>query len=76
MIPEKKLAQINQALQEDKYDSSATGFGLYSVNHRIRLVFGEAYGLTAISSEDITKMLIRIPLEWEWTKDVEDRNRR
>ncbi|SDF52902.1 two-component system, sensor histidine kinase YesM [Fontibacillus panacisegetis] len=76
MIPEQKLTQINQALVEDNYDSSATGFGLYSVNHRIRLAFGAAYGLTVSSSGGITKMMIRIPLEWERDEDVEDRNRR
>ncbi|MNI81616.1 Sensor histidine kinase YehU [compost metagenome] len=76
MIPEQKLTQINQALVEDNYDSSATGFGLYSVNHRIRLAFGAAYGLTVSSSGGITKMIIRIPLEWERDEDVEDRNRR
>ncbi|MBA9084957.1 two-component system sensor histidine kinase YesM [Fontibacillus solani] len=76
MIPEQKLTQINQVLVEDNYDSSATGFGLYSVNHRIRLAFGAAYGLTVSSSGGITKMMIRIPLEWERDEDVEDCNRR
>ncbi|WP_229106921.1 histidine kinase [Paenibacillus sp. 1001270B_150601_E10] len=75
MIPADKLEQINQALIEDKYDSSATGFGLYSVNHRIRLAYGEAYGLSVSSSDGITRMIIAIPLEGEWNGDVEDRNR-
>lgn len=76
MIPAAKLEQINRALQEDKYDSSATGFGLYSVNHRIRLAFGEDYGLTVCSGDEVTKMIVKIPLEWEWKEDVEDHRRR
>lgn len=75
LIPAEKLDRINRALQEDKYDSSATGFGLYSVNHRIRLAFGEAYGLTVCSEKGVTKMIVKVPLEGEWNEDVENHHR-
>lgn len=76
MIPEEKLEQMNQALLDDKYDRSATGFGLYSVNHRIRLAYGVPYGLAVKSEDGITVMVIRIPLDGEWNEDVEDCHRR
>lgn len=65
MIPAEKLARINQALRMDVYDSSATGFGLYSVNHRIRLAHGERYGLEVSSLDQVTRMILHIPFEEE-----------
>jgi len=72
MIPQEKLELMNQALLEDRYDRYATGFGLYSVNHRIRLAYGAPYGLAVKSEDGMTVMVIQIPLEGEWNEDVED----
>ncbi len=62
-IPPDKLTRINQALREDLHDSKAAGFGLYSVNHRIRLLCGKSYGLTIRSSEALTSMTIQLPCQ-------------
>jgi two-component system sensor histidine kinase YesM len=64
-IPQTKVDQINQALLEDKQNSTATGFGLYSVNHRIRLACGLNYGLQVACRDGLTTMKIILPLEWE-----------
>lgn len=64
-IPQTKVDQINQALLEDQQNNNATGFGLYSVNHRIRLACGQRYGLQVSSNNAITTMKIILPLEWE-----------
>lgn len=61
-IPPDKLTRINQILAEDRQDGAVTGFGLYSVNHRIRMLHGDGYGLTISSSEEQTTMMIHLPL--------------
>ncbi|GIO41508.1 sensor histidine kinase [Paenibacillus apis] len=60
-IPSDKLVRINQMLTEDKQDGAVAGFGLYSVNHRIRMLYGKGYGLKISSSEEMTTMTIRLP---------------
>ncbi len=55
-ISEEKLADIL------KEESAGGGIGLKNVHERIILSFGEAYGLTIASEEDVgTKVEIRIP---------------
>ena len=50
-IPPKKVEELNRLLTNDKYlpgsegDSSGTGIGVKNVNSRIKLYFGEQYGL-------------------------------
>jgi len=50
-IPAKKLEELNRSLTNDKYqagiegDRSGTGIGVINVNSRIKLYFGEQYGL-------------------------------
>lgn len=61
-IPPDKLARINEMLAEDRQDGAVTGFGLYSVNHRIRMLHGDGYGLIISSSEEQTTMTIHLPL--------------
>lgn len=60
-IPSDKLVRINQMLMEDRQDGAVTGFGLYSVNHRIRMLYGKGNGLKISSSEEMTTMTIRLP---------------
>lgn len=43
-IPEEKMALLNSKLQNGEVDSE-TGYGIYNVNNRIRLYYGEEYGL-------------------------------
>lgn len=50
-IPSKKLEELNKALYNQKFqtgtdgDHSGTGIGVMNVNSRIKLYFGEQYGL-------------------------------
>lgn len=50
-MPPKKVEELNRSLTNDKYlpgnegDKSGTGIGVKNVNSRIKLYFGEQYGL-------------------------------
>ena len=61
-------AAIHRALTEQPQDNHASmnGIGVSNVNERLRLVYGEGYGLT-IQSEPgkYTRMTVRIPKEEE-----------
>ena len=49
-------------LYEQESAEQARGFGLYNVDQRIRLYFGERYGIEIESEEGIgTKLIVRIP---------------
>lgn len=49
-------------LSEQESTDQPRGFGLYNVNQRIRLYFGERYGIEIESEEGIgTKLTVRIP---------------
>ena len=53
-----KLQEIQSALKNNE----RIGFGMITVHERLRLLFGEPYGLTVDSSpEDGTKISVRIP---------------
>lgn len=57
-ISAERLAQIQNALQTGQ----RIGFGLSTVHERIRLLFGEGYGLSFSSQENVgTTVTIRIP---------------
>ncbi|WP_127587152.1 cache domain-containing sensor histidine kinase [Paenibacillus koleovorans] len=49
-IPEKLLTEIEQ--QENRSDAKFSGIGIRNVNDRIRMHFGEQYGITLKNSED------------------------
>ncbi|AOY77033.1 sensor histidine kinase [Clostridium formicaceticum] len=55
------LKEINHALKLDKQIEAFKGYGLYSVNHRIKLEHGEKYGLELQSQKGWTTAAIRIP---------------
>lgn len=62
-IPDDKLKTINQALEEGKTDHSG-GYGIYNVNERLRLFYGEEYGLSYESEEgQWTKAVLMLPLD-------------
>ena len=60
MTPE-RLNDVKLALEAEKLEESAV-YGLYNVNQRIKLNFGEEYGLDLESTyEEGTKVVIRLP---------------
>lgn len=61
-IPKEELDILNQGLKTGKI-SRDSGYGIYNVNERIRLSYGEAYGLTLESSEGQgTTALLTVPV--------------
>lgn len=66
-IAEDKLLEISQKLLEENSDNTdenmCDGFGLYNVNDRLKLYFGNDYGLSLESIyEQGTKVTIKIPI--------------
>ena len=60
-IPPEKLELMNETLERGETDSKA-GYGIYNVNERIRLFYGEGYGLRYESSHGRwTRAILRIP---------------
>ncbi|MCC5909379.1 MAG: histidine kinase [Clostridiaceae bacterium] len=55
------LEEINDALKTDSKTEILKGYGLYSVNHRIKLEHGEEYGLELQSKSGWTTATITIP---------------
>ena len=66
IIPQDKLVELN-ALNMDEYDvrqerASGYGIGIKNVQQRIRLYYGEEYGISIASSEETgTEVDIKIP---------------
>ncbi|MEH7304617.1 sensor histidine kinase [Neobacillus drentensis] len=61
-IDSEKLSVIKEELQSKRGNSPTIGIGLRSVHERIKLHFGEAYGLSIESDAGAgTKTLVRIP---------------
>ncbi len=64
-IPEDKLKVLNDALKKGETDRSE-GYGIYNVNERLRLFFGEDYGLQFESvTGQWTKAIVTFP-ERNW----------
>lgn len=62
-IPEEKLLAVNEGLKRGETGSS-DGYGIYNVNERIRLFYGENYGLSYESSfGQWTRATLKIPLK-------------
>ncbi|MDO5403691.1 MAG: histidine kinase [Eubacteriales bacterium] len=60
-IEPEKLAVLNDKLLQGEVDSS-TGYGIYNVNERVRLSYGEGYGLSLESEQNVyTKAVLKIP---------------
>lgn len=64
-IPPEKLESI--LVEEDKgKKDTMNGIGLFNVNRRLKLVYGEAYGLMIHSKvREYTKVKITVPLEYK-----------
>lgn len=69
-IPPPRLEAIRETLKNEVWREGQIGFGLYSVNHRLKLAYGESYGLSVSSGQGLTSMRLHLPLE-EMNKDVE-----
>lgn len=69
-IPKPRLEAIRETLKHEMWQEGQIGFGLYSVNHRLKLAYGEPYGLSIYSEQGMTSMLLHLPLE-EMNEDVE-----
>lgn len=64
-IEKEKLAQLNAHLQNGRMDSES-GYGIYNVNERLRLYYGEGYGLRLESEWGIgTQAIVRLPVNRE-----------
>lgn len=62
-ISKKQLEVLNDGLSQGIVDSS-TGYGIYNVNERLKLYYGDAYGLTLESKiSEWTKSTIVIPVQ-------------
>lgn len=67
-IPEEKLMLINQGLT-DGANCTDEGYGIYNVNERIKLYYGDKFGLNYKSREgEFTKAILTIPYDY---KEVE-----
>ncbi|MBT2654602.1 sensor histidine kinase [Bacillus sp. ISL-18] len=61
-IDNERLIGIKEELEKKRSDSPTIGIGLRSVHERIKLHFGEIYGLSIESESGVgTKTLVRIP---------------
>jgi two-component system sensor histidine kinase YesM len=60
-ISEEKLREINEYLNNSRIEDK-NGLGIKNVNERIKLFYGEKYGISIISEEKyFTKILIKLP---------------
>lgn len=60
-IPKEKLDDINRRIRECDYSSKS--IGMLNVHERIKIKYGEPYGLTVTSEENTgTNMILRFPL--------------
>ena len=61
-IPKEKLDIINENLKMGRIDHGE-GYGIYNVNERLRLFYGESYGLRYESEEGKwTKGILTLPI--------------
>ncbi|MGI6152781.1 MAG: sensor histidine kinase [Christensenellaceae bacterium] len=69
-IPEQKLIQLNRLLSEGKFPqevgSNEMGIALLNVNKRLKMYFGEIYGIRLFSTYGIgTEVVMEIPQQLE-----------
>ena len=64
-IPPKRLQMLNKNLSAGIVDSSS-GYGIYNINNRIKLTYGNEYGLAIFSEEGhYTLSVVTLPIEKE-----------
>lgn len=62
-IEQEKLKQINQSLKSSTYDENIEHIGIKNVNDRIKLYFGNNYGISVDSKvNEGTKVYIKLPI--------------
>lgn len=60
-----QVEKINSEMMSGSWDRKVTGFGMSSVNQRLKLQFGEAYGLIVDSEESVgTRIIVVLPREY------------
>ena len=71
-IEPEKVVLINANMQiiDKQNNSNIVGLGLRNVNRRLKLVFGEAYGLTICSQTIGTTVSILLPLQQHYEEGV------
>jgi len=68
MKPE-DVEKINSEMQENRWDTRTEGFGIFNVNRRIKLYFGEKYRLILESELQVgTKVIVVVPKNTEIKK--------
>lgn len=64
-ISQDKLLELQKQLERDFSESiqkaSSFGLGLYNINRRIKLAYGDRYGISITSSPEGTQVKIRVP---------------
>ncbi len=64
-MTEEELGQLLEKVHSAR-ESAPTGIGLYNVQRRLQMFYGEAYGLDIESHpEKGTKVMLTLPLQWE-----------
>lgn len=59
-IPQTRLDELRTSLQRD--DIPSEHIGLLNINSRIKLLFGERYGLSIFSDENGVSVIIKLPI--------------
>lgn len=71
-MSQEKIKTVLEDTENVKKDSMS-GVGLPNVDRRIKLVYGEEYGLTISSTQgDGTQVVVKIPLEYKNQSEVKD----
>ncbi len=72
-IGEVELAELRSKLEASALLEGDKGFGLYSINRRIKTIYGEAYGVSVASVRNCghtnTSVVVSLPI---WTEEEED----
>ena len=72
-INEAELAELNKELAASVLLEGDKGFGLYSINRRIKTIYGEKYGVSVASVENCentyTSVTVTLPI---WTEEDEN----
>lgn len=62
-IPDEKLKHIKNHLEKTDVETTENHIGLFNVNMRIRILYGEMYGISLESSKKGTKCILKLPIE-------------
>ena len=69
-----RLQESRDQVSEDRHQDHGFGIGLLNIQTRIRLLFGDSYGLSLSNEGGFAVASIRIPFQ-ESGKDTEDNSR-